>query len=197
METKEIILQKTFELLLCKGYNGVAVSDIQQATGMARGLLYHYFGSVDGLFRIVIEKYMRWWMTYEGEEIKSEAVSRFINFVVEHYRGKSQEIADHYGDRFSLTDVELLFREASRHQEELLEVYLKMRAEQYAWWKTALLNSFSLGELRSGLNLESVAQHFIYLTDGMLLEVLSDTLFSEHIYALEKRLRAYVEIICR
>lgn len=51
MKTREFILEKTFGLLLQKGYDGVSVSDIQQLTGMARGLLYHYFGSLEQLLK--------------------------------------------------------------------------------------------------------------------------------------------------
>ena len=55
MKTHDFILQKTLGLLLQKGYDGVSVSDIQQVTGMARGLLYHYFGNLDRLFEEVVE----------------------------------------------------------------------------------------------------------------------------------------------
>lgn len=59
MKTKDFILQKTFGLLLKRGYNGISVSDIQEATGMARGLLYHYFRGQDELVHVAVETFLK------------------------------------------------------------------------------------------------------------------------------------------
>ena len=46
---RELILEKTFLLLLEKGYERISVSDIQKSLGMSRGLLYRYFKNKDEL----------------------------------------------------------------------------------------------------------------------------------------------------
>lgn len=56
MKTRDLILQRTFALLLDKGYDGVSVSDIQQELEIARGLLYHYFSSKEELFAEVVRQ---------------------------------------------------------------------------------------------------------------------------------------------
>ena len=196
MKTHDFILQKTFGLLLQKGYDGVSVSDIQQVTGMARGLLYHYFGNLDRLFEEVVETWYRTWMVYDRETLKGKSVVELITFMVERYRCIGQDLQEYHDRVISFSDVEILFREAVRHQSSFAELYTKVQEEHYIIWKTALLNSFSRGELRSGLNLESVARHFVFIRDGIVFHTGVGSL-TDHIYLLEKGLREYFEIIRR
>ena len=196
MKTHDFILQKTFGLLLQKGYDGVSVSDIQQVTGMARGLLYHYFGNLDRLFEEVVETWYRTWMGYDRETLKGKSVVELITFMVERYRCIGQDLQEYHDRVISFSDVEILFREAVRHQSSFAELYTKVQEEHYIIWKTALLNSFSRGELRSGLNLESVARHFVFIRDGIVFHTGVGSL-NDHIYLLEKGLREYFEIIRR
>ena len=52
-DTREKILEKTFMLLIRKGYDSVSVSDIQKELGMSRGLLYCYFKNKSDLILAV------------------------------------------------------------------------------------------------------------------------------------------------
>ena len=60
-----------------------------------------------------------------------------------------------------------------------------------AMWKTALLNSFGCEELRSGLNLESVAKHFMYIQEGILTNNLPRMPLNELPYTLQKGLEDF------
>lgn len=196
MKTKDIILQKTFDLLLQKGYGGVSVTDIQEITGMARGLLYHYFGNQEYLFEECIEKFFDVWFRWEKEELKMKSVPELIVCIAERYHRMIQETADVLGTEVSFVQVKVLFLEGIRHSERFAGVYRKWSGEHFAIWKTSLLNSFSRGELRPGLNLESVARQFVYLGEGVVLNVCSESA-SEKVYELEKTLREFYDIIKR
>ncbi len=56
-DTREKILEKTFILLIRKGYDSVSVSDIQKELGMSRGLLYCYFKNKSDLILAACTQY--------------------------------------------------------------------------------------------------------------------------------------------
>lgn len=197
MKTRDLILQKTFGLLLAKGYDGVSVSDIQQNTGMARGLLYHYFGGQEALFNEAVEKYLNDWFQVDKEEVRNKTVGELIVYTLERYNRIGQEIAGHFGQHFVLADVEMLFFEMMRHNRAFAGRYSMIRENRAAAWKTALLNSFSAGELRSGLNLASVARQLNHIIDGVSIDRGSGENMTEVVYGIEKELKGFCELIHR
>ena len=197
MKTRDLILQKTFGLLLAKGYDGVSVSDIQQVTGMARGLLYHYFGGQEALFNEAVEKYLNDWFQVDKEEVRHKTVGELIVFTLEKYSRVGQEMSDFFGQHVVLADVEMLFFEVMRHHQEFAGHYRTIRENRAAAWKTALLNSFSAGELRSGLNLASVARQLNHIIDGVSIDRSSGENMPEVVYEIEKELKGFCELIGR
>jgi len=57
MNNQEIIIQKSLELFASRGYEGVGVQEICEASGITKPTLYHYFGSKRGLLDAIIVKY--------------------------------------------------------------------------------------------------------------------------------------------
>lgn len=196
METKEIILRKTFGLLLHKGYTGVSVSDIQEATGMARGLLYHYFGSQDQLFDESIQTFLNQWLVFDKGSLKNQALSDLIVYVAGKYQEMSVGLQEEQPDGAVLADVRHLLCDICRRQMIVSDMVWQIDRDRYGVWKTAVLNSFLRGELKTGLNLESVARHFLYIEDGITLNS-GKKPDGELIYDLEKGLREFYEIIKR
>lgn len=197
MSTKDLILEKTYGLLLEKGYDGVSISDIQQATGMARGLLYHYFGSQEVLFEESIGKYFIKWFYVDREKVKGCLVGETITYSIEQYGRVMQELAEFSCGKVSLADLRMLLLGAIRHHGSLADLYKTVCEERFLLWKNALLNSFTAGELRNGLNLESLAWHFVYIQEGAIIESPFINKYSEDIYVMERGLRDFYEIIRR
>lgn len=197
MKTREFILEKTFGLLLQKGYDGVSVSDIQQLTGMARGLLYHYFGSLEQLFEAALESGMGKLVTQDKAMTSRQTVPEGIAWVAEKCRQSEEYLRGSYGPAVSLGDVDLLFREAARHHKSLATRYFLLRNEFFIMWKNILLNSFSLGQLRSGLNLESVARQFCYIQYACITDFVRGEEEKDWVYVLEKSLREFWEMVQR
>ncbi len=52
-KTKKIILQKATKLFVKNGYNGTSISQITEATGYNKRMVYHYFKSKDGLYQTI------------------------------------------------------------------------------------------------------------------------------------------------
>lgn len=56
--TKDVILREAFRLFMEKNYEKVTVSELEKATGVSRGGIFHYMGNKEGLFRKVVDKYI-------------------------------------------------------------------------------------------------------------------------------------------
>ena len=54
---RQTIMAKALELFSAKGYEGVSVSELTEASGITKPTLYYYFGSKEGLFEAVCRSY--------------------------------------------------------------------------------------------------------------------------------------------
>jgi len=52
---KQTILNKALELFSAKGYEGVSVNELTEASGITKPTLYYYFGSKEGVFEAVCQ----------------------------------------------------------------------------------------------------------------------------------------------
>ena len=57
-ETKEHIIDKSYELFISHSYEAVSISDISKAIGMTKGALYHHFLNKEELFKAVVDKHL-------------------------------------------------------------------------------------------------------------------------------------------
>lgn len=169
METKDTILKKTFQLLLIKGYDGVSISDIQKATGMSRGILYHYFGNKEALFVEVTRKYFMS-LFY----IDLQAVSRFdVEAMIKYLEVKHNDIfiasLEDLGleSNVSIMNYDFLFYRVMQEDKEFAKEYLRAKEWEIKAWEIVLANEEREGTLKEGLRLDEVARYFIYLMDGI------------------------------
>ncbi len=54
---KQTIITKALELFSAKGYEGVSVSELTEASGITKPTLYYYFGSKEGLYEAVCQSH--------------------------------------------------------------------------------------------------------------------------------------------
>lgn len=195
MKTKDIILQKTFGLLLQKGYTGVSISDIQQATGMARGLLYHYFANQELLFEETIRFFLDKWWTLDKESLRNSTIADYIVYVVDKYRKITEDLQKQYESRVTLREVCLLFAEVGRLCPMIGEYLRLTNNQRETIWKMVVLNSFARGELKTGLNLETLTRHFIYIEEGVIFASSTPEKEREMVYRMEKAFQEFNEMI--
>ncbi len=196
MKAKEIILQKTAGLLLERGFGNVSVSDIQQHTGMARGLLYHYFGNQDRLFEDAVRMLAEQWAVHK-ETLKNHSIAELVVFLLGKYRQLAEKLPEIAPPGGALYRIPLLLSQASGQSEAMAALYAELNEQRRSVWKTAVLNSFMRNELRSGLNLESVTRHFFFLEGGIWPQgrILSHS--TDLLYVLDRTWNEYFEIIRR
>ena len=49
-DTRDFIVERAFCLFLQRGYEGISIRDIQEAVGLSKGAIYHYFRSKEDIF---------------------------------------------------------------------------------------------------------------------------------------------------
>lgn len=194
MKTRDLILQRTFVLLLHKGYDGVSVSDIQQDVGIARGLLYHYFENKEELFAEVVKRKAFPLAAIDKEAWKTCSIGELTTRLVRHYENVATLLREEAGTGITWMNLKILIYQSARYHASLAGELRAIHENLFAVWKSAVLNSFAQGELKSGLNLESLARQFVCLVKGISWEYESDP---DGRYGLQKGLSDFFEIIRR
>lgn len=168
-DTREIILQKTFYLLLIKGYDAVSISDIQHATGMARGLLYHYFGGKKQLFIEATKLYINKLLGMNNERIKDYGLPELIDYMIEKY---TEVCTNNWAsfpieEEISFANYDFLLYRMIRESEEIAGIYNYLRGKELAAWQRAASVSLQRKEITSDVPPDKLAELFDCLTDGV------------------------------
>jgi TetR/AcrR family transcriptional regulator len=89
-DTRERILRVAMAEFAGKGYDGGRMDDIALSAGTNKNLLYHYFGSKDGLFLSVLERAYADMRKRQNEMAlvglpPKQAMERLIGFTFDHF----------------------------------------------------------------------------------------------------------------
>lgn len=191
--TKERIIEKSFQLLLSKGYDGVSITDIQKATGISRGLLYHYFGNKEALFMEVTKQNFINLFDVDLELVKDYNVVQMADYIVDKYH----EFINETLHDVSILNYDFLFYRALRENHELAVLFDKIRNVELSAWLLALNNSLNRGELRESVSTEKLAFQFIYLSDGVWLQAVTPSSNVDLIVSLKNAFETLLSLIQR
>lgn len=84
-QTRERILEATFDLMYRNGYQGMRVDQILNATGLAKGALYHHFANKQALGYAVVDELLmrqmvnRWVIPLQNCQDPIEAITQVLN----------------------------------------------------------------------------------------------------------------------
>lgn len=200
METKDLILEKTFNLLLLKGFDNVSISDIQVATGLSRGLLYHYFKNKEELFIEVTEKYFVQIFDFDVRSTKEYTLSEFVDFM----RSRFQEIEDSIlsiaremqnDTEVSILNYHFLFYQVMQRDIIFRNNYRKTVDKERIAWQYALKNSIKKNEIRRDLDVESASYQLFTLVDGIWFQAMFGSEKRHMIQSMEETLLNYIELL--
>lgn len=198
-DSKDVILLKTFKLLLVKGYDGVSISDIQRETGLARGLLYHYFGSREQLFIEATTKYFIDMFNVDMEHIKYFDVEQMIDYVVGMYARISSETWGglDVDDDITMMNYDFLFYRVTLQSDEFARRYRQVRAHEAVGWEMVIRNDILSGKMPESVDVAKTARYFIYLMDGVWMQAVDGVNSSAWLDDLHITLRDYSVLLRR
>lgn len=197
-ESKERILQTTFYLLLAKGYNGVSISDIQHATGMSRGLLYHYYGSKEELFRVAGETFLKDLLLFDPTATAKFGFWEMINHIVMRYKElykKWNSDPDSGSANITMANYDYLVYQMIEKEPRIAAVYREMRRKESEAWTQAATSSLEKGEIRTTLNASQIARHMTALLDGIWMQVAESGDADQHVRETKQILTDYYELV--
>lgn len=200
METKDFILEKTFNLLLLRGFDNVSISDIQVATGLSRGLLYHYFKNKEELFIQVTEKYFIRIFDFDVRKTKEYTLPELIDFMYHRFRQIEDSVLSIAHEMENSSDVSILnyhflFYQVMQRDVIFRNNYTKTIEKEKIAWEYALKNSIRMGEVRSNIQMDSVLDQLHTLVDGVWFQAIFGSESNGMVDNLKVVLLDYIELL--
>lgn len=200
MNTEELILKKTFGLLLLKGFDATSITDIQAATGLSRGLLYHYFKNKEELFIQVTEKFFIQIFDFDIRKAKDYTVIEFIGFMCDRFCNISKVISGIVEETGSIKDVSMLnyhflFYQVMQRDAIFRNNYRTTTEKERTGWEYALKNSIERNEIRIDIDVDVSANQLFTLTDGIWFQGIFSSDGQSVIRNLENTLRHYITLL--
>ncbi|HOO46786.1 MAG TPA: TetR/AcrR family transcriptional regulator, partial [Deltaproteobacteria bacterium] len=155
-DKQEMIIDAALEVFREKGYANARMADIARRAGVSYGLVYHYFGSKEVLFDLIVES---WWNDlYTMMENEKASSSRFREKLVNiiHF------FLDTYVNRPNLISIFVseVCRSSVYHTEEGLSKFLK--------FFSLCEDIMAEGQERGFLSKDIPAHHLTYIFYGAI-----------------------------
>lgn len=190
-DTRESIIETSFNLLLHKGYDGVSITDIQHEVGISRGLLYHYFKNKEELFMEVAKSKFASIFSINLSIVEGMDIDQMTLYIVELYRKFVDEILQ----GLPIINYDFLFYRMMQQSHELTEIYQQTRRTEQRAWQSAIENSIRKGLVNKSVSPQQMAQQFIYITDGVWMRAVIPDVGMEMIKTLEEALNIQKSLI--
>ena len=162
-DKRDFIIRKCYKLLLLRGFDGVSISDIQTECGVARGLLYHYFGSKEELFYEVVSTIILPKFVIQESCVDQLNLRDTLMYLCNQYHQVC--IIDEL-EGVSLLNYDFLFYRATQESSEIRDQYEKIQKQEREVVANAIERSIANGEMRTDVNHAELAQLITSLLDG-------------------------------
>ena len=169
---KEELFNATFRLFILHGYDGVSLGDIEKATGMSRGAIFHYADSKLDLFRQVVEQYVLDRQSIDTKIRVGEdpSLSEFIDAYIDGVKRTMTELMMLMGECVTFVECSraylsiiqqtaVLFPDLSERQQQSIT-----REQQV--WQQVISRAVERGEVQPNIDMELMVQTFIALFYG-------------------------------
>ncbi len=163
---KKTIIRAAFELLITKGYDAVSISDIQKATGMSRGLLYHHYKNKEELFLDIANRFLEKFFTTNIAETRHFEILEMIDFAEQHHHDILQHNELQSGMTISNSNYQVLFQQISSRNAIFSERYKELKKKEFKVWEQAVQNSVLKGNIPKDSDVKSCTRVIITLLDG-------------------------------
>lgn len=167
--SKRKILDSAFSLFLTGSYTAVSMKEIQEASGLSRGAIYHHFKSKEEIYEEVITEYLlpvfSSYSTVSDEHKGSllETIQASVKARQSHVNllkeATSFKLVDFYFFKFVF--------QATEHSESFKENVNLLVEKEFNSWRNVIQAAMRTGEIRSDIDIDSVTQLFIISPMGL------------------------------
>jgi AcrR family transcriptional regulator len=196
-EVKEHILKTALTLFLQKSFKEVTMNDIVEKTGISKGAFYHYYSSKEKVFEEVINHFFSNIMISNYDALSKTSLKDFCEGYLDELEGNGKmlkTISREGKGKFTVNHFMLVF-EAIR----ILPSFSKRIKNQYKTelkaWMNIINTARANGEIETKMSDEQIAKHFIYLNDGIGLNLTMDGQIQKVREELQTAWDAFYEMI--
>jgi TetR/AcrR family transcriptional regulator, transcriptional repressor for nem operon len=167
INTREHILNVSFNLFLQKSFKEVTLKEIVEKTGMSKGAFYHYFNSKEQLFLEIIQNAISSVIEIY-KRLDKDSLYQFYHDYLRTIKNLSQIFPNDNGDKKEADlNIYFLFFDGIKLFPDFKEkLQISMQAELDAW-KEIVQIARKKGEIKSSLTDEQIAKLFIFSADGV------------------------------
>lgn len=156
-DTRDFIVERAFCLFLQRGYEGISIRDIQEAVGLSKGAIYHYFRSKEEIFGEAIDRYLLPAIQTLPEALDPESATPLRDAMDaslewrDAYIARLRLITEQKGDDFRFFRLLFQVGEYYRDFHDKLVAGLATERER---WRRALTLAVDRGEIRGNTDQE-------------------------------------------
>lgn len=156
-DTRDFIVERAFCLFLQRGYEGISIRDIQEAVGLSKGAIYHYFRSKEDIFGEAMDRYLLPAIQTLPEALDPESATPLRDAMDaslewrDAYIVRLRQITEQKGDDFRFFRLLFQVGEYYRDFHDKLVAGLATERER---WRRALTLAVERGEVQENTDQE-------------------------------------------
>ena len=93
MNTKEVIIEKSFQLFLEKGYKEVSLNEILKECGVSKGAFYHHYKSKEELYVKVLDRFFFSYFSKQDVDYSNNTLKYKVSYFIDTFLHPYREIA--------------------------------------------------------------------------------------------------------
>lgn len=169
---KEELFSAAFRLFILHGYDGVSFSDIEKATGLSRGAIFHYVDTKQDLFRQVIKMFVidKQSIDVKIKYGKDSSLHDFIDAYVKGVKRTMKEVKHLIGDDVSTAVCSRAYlniiQQVASILPDLFMSYQQCMDREQQVWQQVITRAIERREVQSGIDVDLLAQTFSTLFYG-------------------------------
>ena len=169
---KEELFSAAFRLFILHGYDGVSFSDIEKATGMSRGAIFHYVDTKQELFRQVIEMFVidKQSIDMKIKYGKDPSLHDFIGAYAQGVKRTMKEVRQIIGEDVSMALGSRAYlniiQQVATLVPDLFKLYQQCMDREQQVWQQVITRAIERKEIQPEIDAELLAQTFISLFYG-------------------------------
>lgn len=185
---EDTVLEKALYVFWEKGYEGASMSDLLTAMGLTKSSLYKAFGSKEGLFRKVRQKYQSEYLIYQRDALAQPTPRRIVERLL------MGTVDLHYGQKTPLGCLETNGALACSSESDAIRLDLARSRDQL---RSALRSRFDAtldkGSLPAGMSNDDAAFLVATLVQGMAVQAKGGAAKKDLLRLVESTLLAWPE----
>ena len=168
IDTKEIIIQKSFVLFLTKGYKEVSVNEIHKECGVSKGAFYHHFVSKDALYKEVLDRFFFSYFKRDDADYSDATVEQKFKDFAKTFIGPYKEISELLNEKQITAYFRFLFQAANAFDDIRQKVNRHFYTKGYYLYQI-LEQGKHAKEIKENINSKTIARQMLSTIIGITI----------------------------